>query len=166
MRFPAYGNALWQRRLLNERPRCAQLLVGNFWRKNRWIPGDIPRLAVKTSPWHTPRGEQFDWRVIAGMHVVAIDVRDADEREEGADHWDAWLWLLAEVQRFASSVLMQTPTIALPDWGGQIPPEADLETYAFVNRTPNADLRTWDWPPWWPYGDTISRRRDVARAAA
>src|SRR6185369_10987783 len=98
--------ALWQRRLLNERPRVAQLMVGNFWRKNLWVRGDIPRLAVKTTPWHTARGERYDWRVVAGMDVVAIDARDADEREAGSDGWDSWLWLLAEVQRYAAAVWM------------------------------------------------------------
>ncbi len=163
LRLPAYGNALWQRRLLGERPRVAQLLVGNYWRKKAWIQGgDIPRLAVKTSPWHAPRGERFDWRVVAGMTVVAIDVRDADERESGPDDWDACFWLLAEIQRYARFVLLQTPTIALPPWPDRVPPEAYLDTYAWLNRQFDADAGGWLWPAWWPYGESIGNDTRIA----
>jgi len=165
MKLPAYGKALWQRRLLNERPRVAQLVIGNFWRKKIWLKADIPRLAVKTSPWHTDRGERYDWRVVAGMDVIAIDVRDADEREAGVDGWDAWLWLLAEVQRYAAAVWMVSPTIALPNPQEPFSPEADLEVYAFLNQVIDRESKTRRWPPWWPYGDDIFRRRSRPAAA-
>jgi hypothetical protein len=166
MKLPAYGKALWQRRLLNERPRVAQLIVGNFWRKNLWIKSDIPRLAVKTTPWHTPQGERYDWRVVAGMDVIAIDARDADEREAGPGGWDAWLWLLAEVHRYATAVWMVTPTIALPNPQDPLSPEADLEVYAFLNCAFDRESNEFSWPPWWPYADAIHLRREPSPAAA
>lgn len=152
MKLPAYGKALWDRRLSGQRPRVVCLLVGNFWKLPKWLPAEIPRLAVKTAPWHEPTGERFDWRVVSAMTVLAVDVRGPDERAEGPDGWDPWFWLLAQVQTYARDVLMFTPmqdVVDPPDWFAA---ERDLEVFAWCSRERGA------WPPWWPHGDTIMER--------
>ena len=155
MKFPGFGRDLWQRRLNGERPRVVQLLVGEHWRSPKWMPRSIPRLAVKTEAWHDPYTERREWRVVAGMTVLAIDVRLQDERVEGPDGWDAWLWLLADVQRHARDVLLFTPTIDLVDPPGRFAPERDLETYAWLNRSLDPVTKSWTWPAWWPHEDEI-----------
>lgn len=233
MRFPAYGRALWERRLAGERPRVVCLLVGDRWRRPKWIPGEIPRLAVKTAPWHLAgqlavnvpfaqkeqarhavraaiaagtlirepceicghrdseahhrsyhasrffavnwlcrihhtaahalerrarAEEDLDWRVVTAMTVLAIDVRSEAERQQGGDGWDAWLWLLADVQKFARDVHMFTSTIEFQDPKKHLAFERDLGIYAYLNShiDPATDDR--GWPPWWPYGDLQQAR--------
>jgi hypothetical protein len=158
-RFPAYGNALWRRRRIGDRPRVAYLLVGNYWRAPKWMPGEIPRLAVKTAPWHDGRAERFDWRAVAAMTVLAIDVRGPDEREDGPDSWDPWLWLLADVQLYARDVILFTPTIEFKDPPEAWAPERILETYAWLNRRFGSIAGRWEWPPWWPHGDVVCQRK-------
>lgn len=159
MKFPAYGNAFWQRRLLGDRPRVVCLMVGDRWKLPKWLPVDVPKLAVKTEPWHQPSATRYDWRLVGlkpqrhAMTVLAVDVRGPDEREETSDGWDPWLWLLADVQRYARDVLLFTPMIAFHDPPGRFAPERWLETYAWLTRSPTAD--GWQWPPWWPYGDSM-----------
>ena len=152
MKLPAYGKALWDRRLSGQRPRVVCLLVGNTWTLPKWLPAEIPRLAVKTAAWHEPAAERFDWRVVAACTVLAVDVRGPDERAENPDGWDSWLWLLGQVQTYARDVLMFTPmqdVIAPPDWFAA---ERDLEVYAWCSCTNGA------WPPWWPHGNSIMER--------
>ncbi len=160
MKLPAYGRALWDRRLAGERPRVVALLVGNFWRRPAWLPTEIPRVAVKTAAWELPTAERFDWRVVASCTVLALDVRDPDEVHEGPDGWDAWLWLLAQVHRFASDILLFTPRELFCDARGAFAPERDLETYAWCGRTYVDGAVVW--PPWWPYGDAVHQRRAAA----
>ena len=159
MKLPAYGHALWQRRLLGERPRVCYLLVGDFWRQPKWLHlhlARIPRLAVKNAKWHEAGAERYDWRVVAEMTVLAIDVRGPDERADGPDGWDPWLWLLADVRTFARDVLLFTPMIEIVDPLHCFAAERDLEIYAWLNR--NFDVAEgWRWPPWWPHGDVMDR---------
>jgi hypothetical protein len=179
LRFPAYGNKLWQRRLLGERPRVVILLVGNFWRCPPAFAADpeIPRLAVKTSPWHLPTGDRFDWRLVAACTVLAVDVRGPDERAEGPDgwdpgtFWDPWLWLLADVQRYARDVLRFTITEEFRDPRNAFSAQRDLECHAWCSRVYrrhalDPSQSTWEWPPWWPYGADIHERRVLQHEAA
>jgi hypothetical protein len=160
VKLPAYGRKLWDRRLSGERPRVVALLVGDFWKAPPWLPAEIPRLAVKTDAWYTPAAERFDWRVVAACTVLAIDQRLQDERAAGPDDWDAWLWLLVDVQRFARDVLLFTPAEDFADLPQMFAPERDLETYAWCGRTyAGGSLQ---WPPWWPYGETIFERERAA----
>ncbi len=157
MKFPAFGRALWERRLLGERPRVVALLVGNVWQMPPSVArAGVPRLAVKTGPWHIGTGPRFDWRLVADCSVLAYDVRGPDEREEGPDGWDPWLWLLADVLHFARDVQRFTPTEEFYDPPGAFAAERSLELFAWLNSAyidtdPGPALR---WPPWWPYGDT------------
>jgi hypothetical protein len=160
VRFPAYGNALWDRRLSGETPRVVALLVGNFWKRPKWLPAEIPRLAVKTAPWHDLRTPRNDWRVVTACTVLALDVRDPDEVTAGPDGWDSWLWLLADVQRFARDVLLFTPRETFVDPADNFAAERDLETYAWCART-HRDGAV-QWPPWWPYGAQVHARRMAA----
>ena len=162
MRFPAYGRALLERRLAGERPRVVALLVGADWRRPRWLPAEIPHLAVKPAPWHLPivaaRGarELVDWSVVRGMTVLALDARAADEIEEGPDRWDSWLWLLAAVQEQARDVWMFTPTIEFTDSPSAWAIERDLSLYAYLGRS--IEGRTWRWPVWWPCEERLHER--------
>jgi hypothetical protein len=160
VRFPAYGNALWDRRLSGETPRVVALLVGNFWRRPKWLPAEIPRVAVKTDPWPAPTAQRYDWRPVTACTVLALDVRDPDEVAAGPDDWDAWLWLLADVQRFARDVLLFTPRETFVDPADDFAAERDLETYAWCARTYRDG--TVQWPPWWPYGAQVYARRMAA----
>ncbi len=231
MKFPAYGRSLLDRRLLGERPRVVYLLVGDRWRLPEWLPSGIPRLAVKTAPWHremanespeslrrkesarhavrdaisngrlvrnpcevcghgdseahhpsyqesrwldvrwlcqihhtaahavlrrTLQAETFDWRVVVAMTVLAIDVRRESELQYGDDGWDSWLWLLANVQRYARDVLLFTPTIEFHDPPNGFAPERSLDLYAYLNRGAVGVDGTRPWPPWWPYGEHVA----------
>lgn len=160
MKFPAYGRALWDRRMSGATPRVVALLVGDFWKRPPWLPADIPRLAVKTAPWHDLRTPRFDWRVVAACTVLAIDVRDPDEVQLGADDWDAWLWLLADVQRYARDVLLFTVREQFADSPTAFAAERDLEVYAWCARQTSDGAATW--PPWWPYGSAVHDRRMAA----
>ena len=159
MRFPAYGRALWDRRLSGERPRVIALLVGDFWKRPKWLPTEIPRLAVKNAAWHLP-AERFDWRLVTACTVLAIDVRGPDEVIEGPDGWDSWLWLLADVQRYARDVLLMTHREEFHDPDAGFAPERDLEVYAWCSRSYESGLASW--PPWWPYEDAVFRDRRAA----
>lgn len=166
MRFPAYGKSLWDRRLLGERLRVVLLLVGNRWKIPHEFATDtsIPRLAVKTAPWHLPDAERFDWRLVAACTVMAIDTRGPDERDEGPDGWDPWLWLLADAQTFARDVLRFTITEHFDDLPDAWAPERDLETYAWLSsRYVNG---AFTWPAWWPHARRIFDRRQLDEAAA
>ena len=165
MRFPAYGNALWQRRLLGARPRVVCLLVGDYWRLPKWLPAGVPRLAVKTEPWHQKTATRYDWRLVAGMTTLAVDVRGPDERAETEDGWDSWFWLLAEVQAYAREVLLFTPMIEFIEPPDRLAPERTLETYAWLNRTFEAEVQAWSWPPWWSHGSAIDDRSHEELAA-
>lgn len=160
MKFPAYGRKLWDRRLSGERPRVVPLLVGNYWRRPKWLPAELPYLAVKTAEWHLPAAERLDWRVVTACTVIAIDVRDPDEVQLAPGDWDAWLWLLADVQRYARDVLMLTTREQFADPRGALAAERDLETYAWCNRTYVDGAVVW--PPWWPYGAAVHERRMAA----
>lgn len=166
MKFPAYGVGLWNKRLMGERIRVVALMVGNRWKlpKQYPIPADVPKLAVKTAPWHTLKAERYDWRLVVDCTVLAFDTRGPDEREEGTDDWDPWLWLLADAQRYARDVLLFTPTIEFHDPKGGFAPERDLGTYAWCNCSWVDGVRVY--PPWWPYGSTIRERDRLAEAAA
>jgi len=157
LRFPAYGNALWQRRLLGERLRVVCLMVGDFWKLPKWIPVAAPKLAVKTEPWHQPTASRYDWRLVVDCTVLAVDVRGPDEREETSDGWDPWLWLLADVQRYARDVKMFTPMMEFHDPPDRFAAERDLEVYAWCERRFIDGIETW--PPWWPYNSDILHRR-------
>jgi hypothetical protein len=246
MRFPAYGNSLWQRRLMGERPRVVALLVGGFWRMPKWLSADIPRVAVKTASWSdlsmTEKGRKLalarlkapsaikeqarsavhravkngsllpthcqsrfcmdpiveahhssyakadwldvrwfcrhhhdaeharlktssrdtlDWRVVAEMTVLAIDVRDMDERVETSEGWDEWLWLLSDVQRYARDVMMFTPSMVFDDPPNWFAPERTLEVFAWLNRKFDTATGCWSWPDWWPYGEQIFLRESA-----
>lgn len=245
MKLPAYGRALWERQKAGERPPVACLLVGSSSRRPQWMPGFIPRLAVKPAAWHRrdrpipeelqerarrevaaaihagylvqrpceicgsrsteahhstlsewdrakdlnvrwlcsehreaiaaaqrrARREKFeDWRIVRDMTVLAVDVREPDEIETGPDGWDAWFWLLADVQEFAREVILLTPTIAFDDPLGRYAPERNLEVFAWCSRRPyiaGIDEVEMRWPPWWPHGDSIFQRNsaDVRIAA-
>lgn len=166
MRFPAYGQSLWQRRLLGERPRVVVLLVGNRWKIPAEFAGDpsVPRLAVKTAPWHLPTTERYDWRVVTACTVLAVDTRGPDEREVGPDDWDPWLWLLAEVQRFARDVLRFTITEHFVDFDKQFAPERDLETYAWLCSRYVDGVFTW--PTWWPHARRVFDREQLPQGVA
>lgn len=166
MRLPAYGQSLWNRRLLGERPRVVILLVGNRWKIPAHFAGDpdLPRLAVKTAPWHEPAAERFDWRVVASCTVLAVDVRGPVEREEGPEGWDSWLWLLADVQAFARDVLRFTITEDFTDYDGQFAPERDLETYAWLSSRYVDGVFTW--PVWWPHKRKIFDRDQLPQGVA
>jgi hypothetical protein len=159
VRFPAYGNALWDRRLSGETPRVVALMVGNFWKRPKWLPAEIPRLAVKTAPWHRA-AEAYDWRPVTHCTVLAIDVRDPDEVELGAGEWDAWLWLLVHVQRYARDVLLFGPRVEVMDPLDDFAAERDLETLAWCSRQYRGGIVVW--PPWWPYGAGVHERRIAA----
>jgi hypothetical protein len=168
MRFPAYGNALWQSRLMGARPRVAYLLVGDWWKTPKRYAGalaPLPKLAVKTQRWDLERAELFDWRLVADMTVLAFDVRDAGEFAETDDGWDPWLWLLADVQTYARDVLLFTPLIEFIDQAETFAPERTLETYAWLNREFDRDSGRYAWPRWWPHGEAKFPRDDEARAA-
>lgn len=153
MRLPPYGRALFNARMAGERPRVVQLLVGEFWKSPKWMPPEIPRLAVKTARWDDEAAERFEWRVVADMTVFAIDVRLPDERVETRDGWDPWLWLLADVQRYARDVLMFTPMIEFATPKDMFAPERALDCYAWCARDWDLATRKWKWPRWWPYGE-------------
>jgi hypothetical protein len=228
LRLPAYGRALWQRRIMGERPRVVALLVGDRWRWPDWLPAEIPRLAVKTAPWHleiagAPEAqkriarevvataltegtlvrepcevcgavpaeahhpsyekrhflavrwlcrshhaaahavlkpgfvERFDWRMVAAMSVLAIDARRPEEVQLGPEDFDSWLWLLADVQRYARDVLMFTPTIEFADPPHRFAPERDLDVYAYLHCRYEGASQGWRWPAWWPYGDRLQQ---------
>lgn len=164
-RFPAFGAALWQRRLAGERPRAVALLVGGSWRLPEWWPPQLPRVAVRAAPWHEPTAPHHDWRVIAGCNVFAFDQRSDAERVTGPDGWDSWLWLLAAVQAFAHGVAMFSETLQLIDPRDRkkaapvIDPrdrfasERWLGIYAFLHVRYEGTRRVW--PPWWPYGEEL-----------
>lgn len=97
----------------------------------------------------------MDWRVVSGMSVLAIDTRAESEVEYGTDDWDAWLWLLTDVQRYAHEVLLFTPTITFHDPPEQMAPERALEVYAWINR--RVLDGQWTWPAWWPHGDLLAK---------
>jgi hypothetical protein len=158
MRFPAYGRALFERRIAGERPRVVGLLVGNRWRRPHWLPADVPNLAVKPISWHKGargRAEGFDWSVVRAMTVLAIDLRADQELEEGPDGWDSWLWLLAAVAAQARDVLMFTPTIEFRDPPRTLAMERDLGVYAFLGSTLDSASGDRRWPAWWPFGDLV-----------
>lgn len=157
MRFPAFGRALWHRRISGEQPRIACLLVGGYWRRPYWIPEDIPLLAVKTEPWHL-RSSSLYWRVVSDMTVLAVDARREHEVETGPEDWDAWFWLLADVQRYAPRVLMFTPTIEFNDPPDRMAFERDLNVFAYCSCSLDRANGRWRWPPWWPYGDRLEER--------
>ena len=169
MRFPAYGNAFWQRRLLGARPRVVMLLVGNRWKippdfGRAHAQADIPRIAVKTAPWHLPTTERYDWRLVVDCTVLAIDVRGPDEREAGPEGWDPWLWLLSDVQNFARDVILFTITEEFHDQSYMWAPERTLEVYAWCHHTYVQGAFTW--PIWWPHGRRIFDRAQPLEAAA
>ena len=123
-------------------------------------PSEIPRLAVKNAAWHEPIAERFDWRVVAACTVLAIDTRLPGERASGPDDWDSWLWLLADVQKYARDVLLFTPTMDFVDPPNGFAAERCLEVYAWCNGRYVDGVR--QWPPWWPYGETIFDREAAA----
>lgn len=132
------------------------LLVGDHWRLPKWAPAHEARLAVKNAAWHDPIAERFDWRVVAACTVYAIDQRLAGERAAGPDEWDSWLWLLAQVQRYARRVLIFTPTVSFADPPNALAAERDLDIFAWCSSSFIEGERRW--PPWWPYGDAIHAR--------
>lgn len=166
MKFPAYGRSLWDRRMMGERIRVVALMVGNTWKlpKGYAITADTPKLAVKTAPWHTPKAERFDWRLVAECTVLAFDTRGPDEREAGPGDWDPWLWLLADVQRYARDVLLFTLMEEFHDPPNAFAAERDLDIYAWCNGKYVDGVRI-D-PPWWPYGRDIHNRREQLLEAA
>lgn len=166
MKFPAYGRNLWDRRLTGDRVRVVCLLVGNTWKlpKGFAIPADVPKLAVKTAQWHTPKAERFDWRLVADCTVLAVDTRGPDEREAGTDDWDPWLWLLADVQRYARDVIRFTHTEEFHDPRGRFAAERELECFAWCSGRYYGAIFVW--PPWWPYGGAIHARNMAPLEAA
>jgi hypothetical protein len=160
VKFPAYGCKFWDRRLSGATPRVVALLVGNFWKRPKWLPAEIPKLAVKTAEWHDRKAERYDWRLVTACTVLAIDVRDADEVAEGPDGWDSWLWLLADVQHYARDVLLFTPRETFNDPADAFAAERDLEVYAWCARQAS-DGKSF-WPPWWPYGAAVHDGRMAA----
>lgn len=169
MRFPAFGNALWQRRLLGERLRVVILLVGNRWKmpvefELAHTQAEIPRIAVKTAPWHKGT-DAYDWCLVAACTVLAVDTRGPDEREQGPEAWDSWLWLLADVQRFARDVIMFTIAEEFRDQTDRWAPERYLDNYAWCYRD-NAGRADERWPIWWPHGRRIFDRNSVPQEAA
>jgi hypothetical protein len=78
MKFPAYGRALWDRRMSGETPRVVALLVGNRWRRPDWIPGEIPLLAVKPAAWS--RVDKLTTHFAATSEAVKGDARRAVAR--------------------------------------------------------------------------------------
>lgn len=152
--------------MMGERIRVVLLLVGDRWKIPQEFAGDasLPRLAVKTAPWHLPDAERFDWRLVAACTVLAIDVRAADEREEGPDGWDSWLWLLADVQSFARDVLRFPVTEVFDDPPGAFAPERALETYAWLCSTYVQGVFTW--PVWWPHARRIFDRDQLPQGVA
>lgn len=166
-RFPPYGKALFERRMLGERLRVCYLLVGDFWRVPKELRAaldGLPRLAVKSAPWDSDQrpADAYDWRVVQDMTVLAIDARGAGEFAESADGHDTWLWLLAEVQRHARDVLVFSPLLRVVDGPNAFAPERDLETLAWLGRTYDAEQSAWSWPRWWPHGDRIFAQRSAA----
>jgi hypothetical protein len=160
MRFPAYGRALYERRMAGERPRVVALLVGSRWQRPSWLPAEIPHLAVKPARWQVASRKREDvrWDVVRGMTVLAIDLREEEAIEvEGPGGWDVWLWLLAAVQRHARDVLLFTPRIEFTDPPAALACERDLGIYAFVCSTLDASGKRC-WPPWWPFGDDRHER--------
>ena len=103
--------------------------------------------------------ERFDWRVVAACSVLAIDQRLPGRTHRGPDGWDSWLWLLADVQRFARDVLRVHAGEDFTDRPQMFAPERDLEVYAWCGRTFDDG---WTWPPWWPYGDAVFERERAA----
>lgn len=162
MKLPAYGRAMWDRRIAGERIRVVALLVGDRWQAPKWLPAEIPRVAVKNAAWNEGT-ERFDWRVVAACTVLAIDNRGPGERIAGPDGWDAWFWLLAQVQQFARDVLRWTPVEDFRDPPGGFDPERTLETFAWCESRLIDGVR--QWPVWWPHGNHIFER-DHMRAAA
>jgi hypothetical protein len=101
------------------------------------------------------------------MTVLAIDTRGPDERAAGPDGWDPWLWLLADVQRYALDVLLFTPMMEVTDLPDRFAPERYLETCAWCNREVNVATGRHEWPPWWPYADTVfARGNSLGKIAA
>lgn len=164
MKFPAYGRRLWDRRLSGQTPRVVCLLVGDRWTVPKWMPADVPRVAVKNAAWHDPLAERLDWRVVAACTVLAIDLRLPGERASGPEQWDSWLWLLADVQRYARDVLMFTPAETFRDPPNAFAAERCLEVYAWCSRA--FIDGAWRWPPWWPYGDAIMARSSALERVA
>lgn len=163
MKFPAYGRLLWERRLLGQRPRVVALLIGDDWRRPRWVSAEIPLLAVKNAAWHEPGAPRFDWRLVVSCDVLAIDRRLPGERA-CCGEWDSWFWLLAEVQRFAADVVMYTPSESFNDRPDRLAPERVLEVYAWCSR--RYERGVCRWPPWWPFENRIAERNNALRAAA
>lgn len=175
-RLPPYGKALLERRMLGERLRVCYLLVGALspWRAPKPLQAaiaDLPKLAVKASPWHLQDDdravragsvERFDWRLVQDMTVLAIDVREAGDMAETEDGLDAWLWLLADVQRYARDVLMFSPLLDVKDPPAAFAPERDLEVYAFLHRKFDSEAGRWKWPRWWPHETGIFDARMAA----
>jgi hypothetical protein len=152
--------------MIGERIRVVCLLVGNTWKlpKGFAIPAEVPRIAVKTAQWHTPAAERFDWRLVADCTVLAVDTRGPDEREAGPDDWDPWLWLLADVQRFARDVIRFTITEEFRDPPNAFAAERDLECFAWCSGKYSG--AAFVWPSWWPYEKLIHHRRTQQLEAA
>lgn len=180
VKFPAYGKALWERRRHGDRSLVACLLVGNVWMTPAWLSRAVPRVAVKTQRWDeghieavqpgvstsaldawkaardTRAKRGYEWRVLQRMTVLAVDVRAPEEVEAGPDGWDAWFWLLADVRRYAHEILMFTPTIDFQDPPSRYAPERNLDTFAWLSRTFDAEVGDYRWPVWWPYADAAA----------
>lgn len=175
-KLPPYGRALYERRALGERLRVCYLLVGALspWRAPKLLQpvlAELPKLAVKVGPWEllhdddavrAGRVERYDWRIVSDMTVLAIDVRGAGEMAETEDGFDAWLWLLADVQRYARDVLMFSPLHPVVDPPGGFAPERDLETWAFLHRRFDPEAGRWVWPRWWPHDTAVFDTRLAA----
>lgn len=140
------------------------LMVGERWKLPHWVPADVPKLAVKTAPWHDPKTSRFDWRVVAACTVLAIDVRGPDERADGPEGWDPWLWLLAQVQAYARDVQRFTITEEFHDPTTMLAPERELETYAWLCSRYVDGVFTW--PCWWPHARRIFDRASAQELAA
>lgn len=154
VKFPAYGRALFNRRLLGERVRVVALLVGDDWRRPERLPAGIPFVAVKNGAWHEPFAPRFDWRPVVACSVLAFDRRRQGERAMCGE-WDSWLWLLAEVQREARDVLLFTPDLDFVDPPTGFAVERYLDIYAWCSRL--VVDGEFHYPPWWPYGDSGPR---------
>lgn len=139
-KLPAFGRVLLQARRQGQHPQEVTVVYGEHW---RGVP--VPKVCV--TPLDYQPGK-FDWRVIAGVKVILIDLgKGLSDFNIEANQFGFFYSLIAELVAMDAYVVVRYPERG--QWA-----EQEADSLAFVCRWARK------WPSWW--SDDLDRRQKAA----